>query len=373
MRRLQTARRYVLYGAAAAAAVAVCSSTLWIALALSWIKQRHEAAETVVDRENGAAPVTAPGGLWLLGEEGVYQVVCLSDSRGTIDRVQRLFPESKIVAAYLPTKNQVQDELHDSRGMPIVPVPTPSPFNERKWFKLPVDGTSSAWSRPIEWSLNGTYHFDFFAPRRLADEVEVVINYLALPGALPSSNVKLVQVVRQSYLDRASGQLVPMPRQHVALHQGYEPAAYVMVRDRNSPAYGWGVDRFWGEGVHSPTIFFNDDQSPRYSVATGKMVIPQAGRIDEAGLPTGPAVMIDPTSLPGGTPQTLDFIVGAYCQSGREGRWLSYIRWGVGDDNAFFNTRYAYVEHETDEAPTEFREALREFLSKYPDPRIQLP
>jgi hypothetical protein len=79
----------------------------WAGCSLSWIRQRHEWLEKHDGRADGNivlrtqwwhddqyAPPPAPGGLWLFGEEGIWEIHPTSDHA---ELTKRLFPEASII------------------------------------------------------------------------------------------------------------------------------------------------------------------------------------------------------------------------------------------------------------------------------------
>ena len=72
----------------------------WVGYSLSWIRQRHEALDArLVYDFSDSATTTAPGGLWLFGEQGVIGILCSPENA---ELARRLFPESSI-SSLLPS------------------------------------------------------------------------------------------------------------------------------------------------------------------------------------------------------------------------------------------------------------------------------
>jgi hypothetical protein len=72
----------------------------WVHRSREWIRQRHEwINELGHDIYGENLSRTAPGGLWLLGEEGVAGIAfhARRAHRGTSEEVRRLFPEAEVI------------------------------------------------------------------------------------------------------------------------------------------------------------------------------------------------------------------------------------------------------------------------------------
>jgi RHS repeat-associated protein len=247
------------------------------------------------------------------------------------------------------------------------------PFNNSKWFALPEDNIVSETVGPTEFGSSGVFNFQFFASSSMKDELEATVVYKPGPNSPPASTLKFVEVVRESEQSPVNNLMTPMSPRQVSQFQNMESAAKVMIGDRTSNSYGWGVDRYWGLGVRNPTIFFDNQAPGRISSATGKPVMPQTGQTDATGKMTRPAIMMNVPSIIGSGPHVLDYIIGIYSQCAAGDGWLGFVRWGAGDDNRLLNTRYAYVGTQMDSAPPEFTDALKAFLNKHPDRTIKLP
>jgi hypothetical protein len=74
----------------------------WVGYSLRWIKERHDWRDNpahvgftlMYENADGSdTPVTAPGGLWVFGEEGFGKVWC---RQSQLETVRRLFPEAVV-------------------------------------------------------------------------------------------------------------------------------------------------------------------------------------------------------------------------------------------------------------------------------------
>jgi hypothetical protein len=87
----------------------------WLGYELNWIRQRHaviaEPKWSVIEREPGALAQqpTAPDLLWIWGERGyatatraVRRGDSLNGAREEIQKVERLFPESRVFSLVVP-------------------------------------------------------------------------------------------------------------------------------------------------------------------------------------------------------------------------------------------------------------------------------
>ena len=72
----------------------------WVGYSLRWIKERHDWLDNpahvgfaaMFEHADGSdTPVTAPGWLWVFGEQGLGKVWCQPSQ---LETVQRLFPEA---------------------------------------------------------------------------------------------------------------------------------------------------------------------------------------------------------------------------------------------------------------------------------------
>lgn len=84
--------------------VVVSIPLAWVGYQLNWIRQRNDwrgssGFACSPEPPGSDNPATAPGYLWLFGEEGLGTIWCLPEER---EEVQRVFPE-----AYLKTRGSM--------------------------------------------------------------------------------------------------------------------------------------------------------------------------------------------------------------------------------------------------------------------------
>ena len=73
----------------------------WLGYSMNWIHQRREALASGTMQVSGPDvalffPPRAPGGLWLFGEKGEYEIIVPSNDEGDGQRAIRLFPEARV-------------------------------------------------------------------------------------------------------------------------------------------------------------------------------------------------------------------------------------------------------------------------------------
>ena len=73
----------------------------WTAYSLNWIMERHRVRmETcMVEEDNRIPRPTAPGGLWLFGEQGMYGFSLHPDSKIRLAYAKSIFPEAEVLKA----------------------------------------------------------------------------------------------------------------------------------------------------------------------------------------------------------------------------------------------------------------------------------
>ena len=98
----KTRRRWFQFGLRTLLVV-MTGIAMLIAYHVSWIRQRHEALSRA---SHLAAPIRAPGLLWLFGEQGYGEidVVCEAEkpelAASESDRIADLFPEAQSISVY---------------------------------------------------------------------------------------------------------------------------------------------------------------------------------------------------------------------------------------------------------------------------------
>lgn len=79
-----------------------CLVLAWVGYSLNWIKERHDWRDNpahvgfavMYEHADGSdTPVTAPGWLWVFGEQGFGKVWC---SPSQLETVRRIFPEAVV-------------------------------------------------------------------------------------------------------------------------------------------------------------------------------------------------------------------------------------------------------------------------------------
>jgi hypothetical protein len=118
-------------------AVAVLAVPMaWVGYSLRWIAERQEwlssNSKSILDVVKRPS-VSAPAGLWLLGESGCPQIVVWEDDEAK--RARELFPEASVVT--LPTGGSSIEIIDLSHVFLPGPLPAPSPSSARSLRPLP--------------------------------------------------------------------------------------------------------------------------------------------------------------------------------------------------------------------------------------------
>ena len=98
----------------------------WVAYALSWISERHAAfssrhvllainfddIQPASDDDVLVPFPSPPAGLWLLGEKGVTDLRCAVESKESIEKHMRLFPEARFFRVVLDDERSGGRSFH---------------------------------------------------------------------------------------------------------------------------------------------------------------------------------------------------------------------------------------------------------------------
>ena len=78
-------------------------TTAWLTHSFNWIRQRHayKVGLNLYGPAQDHLRPTAPGGLWLFGEKGVW-VIRISTTKREVERAKQLFPEANVVSMRHP-------------------------------------------------------------------------------------------------------------------------------------------------------------------------------------------------------------------------------------------------------------------------------
>ena len=82
----------------------------WMGYSLNWIRERHEAFGRNRAAVEDAGNVTAPGGLWLFGEQG-WPIVWCRPETGEVEAMRALFSEASVA----PLQSQAWEESEDRK------------------------------------------------------------------------------------------------------------------------------------------------------------------------------------------------------------------------------------------------------------------
>jgi hypothetical protein len=75
---------------------------VWLGWSWNWIRQRHEFLRNKMATSLNVNPVTAPGMLWLFGEEGCEYVFMALATDNDLEEARRLFPEASVQDVFQP-------------------------------------------------------------------------------------------------------------------------------------------------------------------------------------------------------------------------------------------------------------------------------
>jgi hypothetical protein len=101
----------------------------WVHWSREWIRLRHEWMISkpgfFIGNDYGAPNPSAPGGLWLLGEEGANRIYV---AKSDVQEAMRLFPEAAVsVIEY----NSIREPIDLSNAQPVpLPEHLPSPKSD---------------------------------------------------------------------------------------------------------------------------------------------------------------------------------------------------------------------------------------------------